>query len=77
MNAPLAIPSLLPCDGPSVSIQPAEVGGAILYAVTVRDRGGQRRDRWFADRPHGLAHAVEQADTLGLLLLDLTGMGDD
>jgi len=77
MNAPLSIPSLMTCDGPSVAIQSAEVAGAELYAVTVRDRGGQRRDRWFGDRLHGLAHAVEQADILGLLLIDLTGTGDD
>ena len=77
MNTPLHIPALQTCDGPSVALQQAEVSGAVLFAVTIRDRGGQRRDRWFGDRMHGLAHAVEQADVLGLLLFDLTGLGDD
>lgn len=71
MSAVLSIPSLRVADGPSVAIQPAEVAGSPLFAVTVRDRGGQRRDRWFGSECAALAHAVEQADALGLLLLDL------
>jgi hypothetical protein len=70
-GAVLAIPALLTADGPSVALQPAEVAGTQLHVVSIRDSCGQRRDRWFQDRAAALAHAVEQADGLGLLLLDL------
>lgn len=71
-GAVVSIPALRVADGPSVAIQPADVEGSRLHAVTIRDLNGRRRDRWFGDQAAALAHAVEQADTLGLLLLDLT-----
>ena len=71
LGAVISIPTLRSADGPSVALQPAHVSGSLLFAVTVRDRGGQRRDRWFGSESAALAHAVEQADALGLLLLDL------
>lgn len=71
MRTEIIIPALLHCDGPSVALQAAEVAGSLLWAVTTRDRGGQRRDRWFGEEAAALAYAVEVADGLGLLLLDL------
>ena len=67
----LSIPPLRSADGPSVAIQPAEVAGTALHAVTVLTSGGRRIDRWFPSEAAALAHAVEQADALGLLLIDL------
>lgn len=67
----IGIPFLRSADGPSVALQSAVVDGNELHAVSLRDRGGRQRDRWFGDRPAALAHAVELADSLGLLLLDL------
>lgn len=70
------IPTLRTADGPSVAVQPAQVAGSALWAVTIRDRNGHRRDRWFPSEGAALAHAVEQADALGLLLLDLREPGE-
>jgi len=75
-GAVLSIPVLRIADGPSVAIQPAIVDGSTLHAVSIRNRDGRRLDRWFQDRPAALAHAVEQADGLGLLLLDLADGAD-
>lgn len=71
MSAVILIPALSIADDPSVSIQSAPVSGSTLWAVTIRDHDGQRVDRWFGEEAQALAHAVEQAGGLGLLLLDL------
>ncbi len=74
-GAVISIPALRTADGPSVALQIASVDGATLHVVSIRDRSGRRRDRWFDDRLAALAHSVEQADAMGLLLLDLAADG--
>lgn len=75
MRAEIIIPPLLNCGGPSVALQQAEVANSVLWAVTTRDRGGHRRDKWFGEEAQALAYAVQVADGLGLLLLDLRDPG--
>lgn len=67
----IPIPALRIVEGPSVALQSADVRGELLSVVSLRDRRGLRLDRWFGDRKTALAHAVELADNLGLLLFDL------
>lgn len=76
MSAVVSIPALRVADGPSVALQEALVDGETLHVVTIRDRCGRCRDRWFGTPAAALAHAVEQADGLGLLLLNLTDGAD-
>ena len=65
------VPQLRLAEGPSVALQCADVDGSALCAVTTWDRSGRRWHRWYASEGDALAYAVEQADSLSLLLLDL------
>lgn len=71
----ICIPQLRLAEGPSVALQCAQVDGATLCAVSVWDRSGRRWHRWHASETDALAYAVEQADALALLLLDLRDPG--
>lgn len=71
----ILLPEIRSADGPSVALQAAAVAGSVLYVVSIRDHSGRRVDRWFGTEPEGLAHAVQMADSLGLLLLDLRDPG--
>lgn len=74
----IEIPALMPGSWHAVIVERFELGGAILHSVTVR-LGGSRalRRRWFPSRTIGLAHALEQAETFSLPLLDLGDGGGE
>lgn len=76
MSVVVEIPALRIADGPSVAIQDAQAAGTALWAVSIRDHHSRRRDRWFGREADALAFAIEHADALGLLLLDLRHYGE-
>jgi hypothetical protein len=68
----IEIPTLRATDIIAVTLEHAELANCPVWIVTTRE--GLRRPparRWYPEEAQALAHAAEQADRHGLLLIDL------
>ncbi len=71
----LNLPLLRSSDVVAVTLELAELGNSPVWVVTIRpDAVTQPRRRWYAESGPALAYAAEEADRLGLLLIDLREM---
>ncbi len=66
------LPGLRTTDVVAVTLELAELANSPVWVVTIRpDAVTQPRRRWYAESSPALAYAAEEADRLGLLLIDL------
>jgi len=54
-------------------IERHEVAGQPYFAVTTRENIGRPRRRWFQTHSEARCHGLDQADALGLPLIDMSG----
>lgn len=57
----------------SALIERQEIAGSRLFSVTVRSGIGRVRRRWFPSHVEARCFALDQADALGLPLIDMSG----
>ncbi len=68
----ISIPTLRAGRVVAVAVEFAEVDGSTIAIVSVTEAVDRpTRRRWYADELDAIAYAAEQADRLGLPLLDL------
>lgn len=66
------LPNLRASDVLAVQLEKAELAGHPVWIVTWRESAGcAPRRRWFSDDPAAVAYAAQEANRLGLMLLDL------
>jgi len=54
-------------------IERHDIGGTRLYSVTIREGIGPARRRWFPTHLAARCFGLDQADALGLPLIDMSG----